>query len=223
MRFFTLIGAVCLFLLLLFVAGSAAGIPYLEGTEWMAAYSVPVAAALGNLLLTLDVVLPIPSSLLMVANGALLGALWGSVASLASSTLAGLLAFWIGRKGSGVVSRFVRADELDRADRFFRRWGGAAVVLSRPIPIIAEAVGAVAGMTALSWKRFAVALVMGNVPIAVLYALAGASVNQIRNGSIIFIALVGSASLWLLLSRRGSHAAKEDEASTVSKCSPLQD
>lgn len=215
MRFFTLVGSVCLFLLLLFVAGSAAGIPYLEGTEWMAEYSVPVAAAIGNLLLMLDVLLPIPSSLLMVANGALLGAFWGSIASLVSSTLAGLLAFWIGRKGSGVVHRFVRADELARADRFFRRWGGAAVVLSRPIPIIAEAVGALAGMTALSWKRFSVALVMGNLPIAILYALAGASVNQIRNGSIIFLTLVGSASLWLLLSRRGSPPVEGEDIPTI--------
>lgn len=208
MRFFALVGGICLFLLLLFIAGSAAGVPYLEGTEWMASYSAPVAALFGNLLLIVDVLLPIPSSLLMVANGALLGPVWGSVASLVSSTLAGLLAFWIGRRGSRVVARFVGPDELDRADRFFRRWGGAAVVLSRPIPIIAEAVGAIAGTTALSWPRFTVALVLGNAPVSVLYALAGASVHQVRNGSIIFVVLVGVASLWLLMSRRRSEDEK---------------
>jgi uncharacterized membrane protein YdjX (TVP38/TMEM64 family) len=202
MKFFALVGGVCLFLLLLVIAGSAAGVPFLESTEWMASYSVPAAVLFGNLLLIVDVLLPIPSSLLMVANGALLGPVWGSVASLASSTLAGLLAFWIGRKGSRAVARFVGTGEIERADRFFQRWGGAAIVLSRPIPIIAEAVGALAGTTALSWSRFAGALVLGNLPISVLYALAGASVHQVRNGSILFVALVGAASLWLLLSRK---------------------
>jgi membrane protein DedA with SNARE-associated domain len=90
---------------------------------------------------------------------------------------------------------------LERADRFFRRWGGAAVVMSRPIPIIAEAVGALAGTTRLGWTRYTLALILGNVPTAVLYALAGSSVHQVRNGLIIFFALVAAASLWLLINR----------------------
>src|SRR5688572_11027427 len=123
MKFVYLVGAVCLLLLLLFVGASAAGVPYLESTDWMSAYSAPTAAVLGNLLLVMDVLLPVPSSLLMVANGALLGLVWGSLATLVSATLGGLLAFWIGRRGSRVVARFVGPDELERADRFFRRWG----------------------------------------------------------------------------------------------------
>jgi uncharacterized membrane protein YdjX (TVP38/TMEM64 family) len=216
MKYLTLVGGVCLLLLLIFFAASAADVQYLEGTGWMASYAAPMAAALGNLLLVADVLLPVPSSLLMIANGALLGPVWGSVATLISATLGGLVAFWIGRKGSRAVSRFVGRDELSRADRFFHRWGGAAIVLSRPVPIVAEAVGALAGTTTITWTRYALALVLGNLPVAVLYAWAGSSVNQVRNGMLIFAALIGIASLWLLVGRIRSATRAGGEGTSLS-------
>jgi uncharacterized membrane protein YdjX (TVP38/TMEM64 family) len=210
MRYFSLFLGICLVLLLMFALVAAADVTFLTGTAWMSAYAAPTAAAIGNALLIADVLLPIPSSLLMVANGALLGVFWGSIATLVSATLAGMLAFWIGRRGSRLVSRFVAPHELERADHFFQRWGGAAVVLSRPVPIIAEAVGAVAGTTRLGWTKFTLALLLGNAPIAVLYAIAGASVDRVRYGSLIFFALLAAAGLWLLVSR--SRAAGETRA-----------
>ena len=78
-RYLVVIAAVFVVFLLLFIAVEALGIPLLiDPTPWMRRGGV-LAAALGVSLLVADVLLPVPSSLVMVAHGALFGVLIGTL------------------------------------------------------------------------------------------------------------------------------------------------
>ncbi len=158
----------------LFVAVEALDVPLLtDPRPWLAGHAVP-AAGLGLVLLVVDVVLPVPSSVVMVANGALFGALVGTLLSVAGSTGAALLGLALGRRGSGLLDRLVSAPERRRADALLQRWGVLAVVLTRPVPLLAETTVLLAGASGLDRRRVALAAAAGSVPAALLYALAGA-------------------------------------------------
>ena len=206
-RYALLVLSLCLFFLAAFLVATALDVPLLTGTEWIQDHARSSAVLILNVLLVADVLLPIPSSLLMVANGALLGTAWGALATLVSTLLGGALAFWLGRRGAPWLMARISAKERAQADRFFRRWGGMAVLVSRPVPIVAETIGILAGTTAMSWPRFLISVFLGNLPPAILYAFAGASAKNASYSIAIFLILVGVAGGWWLLGRRGTEDA----------------
>lgn len=87
--------------------------------------AVAALAAVG--LLVADVVLPVPSSLIMVWLGASQGWLAGAALSLAGCVGATVLAFWLGRRGSPLFERLVPPHERARADALLARWGTLAI------------------------------------------------------------------------------------------------
>jgi uncharacterized membrane protein YdjX (TVP38/TMEM64 family) len=158
-----------------------------------------VAAGLGVGMLMADVVLPVPSSLVMVAHGALFGVLLGTLLSLLGSLGAALFGFAIGRRGGRFLVRFVSPDERARADYFLERWGALAIVVTRPIPVLAETVAIMAGATSLSWNRLALASLAGSLPPALLYALTGAAVASFQNTVLMFGAvLLVAGFFWMV-------------------------
>lgn len=203
-RYSLLVLFLCLFFLAAFLVGSALRLPYLTGIDWIQGHALTSAAVIVNALLVADVVLPVPSSLLMIANGALLGLVPGGLASLVSTSLGGLVAFWLGRRGAPWLMRRISMEERARAERFFRDWGAMAVMITRPIPILAESIGVLAGTTRLGWGRFTLAVTLGNLPPSFLYAFAGETAQQAAYGLLIFGLLMGLAAVWWLVSRRAS-------------------
>ncbi len=196
--------------LALFAAVEAAGVPFLTDPGRLLDQPGPVAAALGVGLLVADVVLPVPSSVVMVAHGALFGALLGTVLSLVGSVGAALVGFAVGRHGGPLLDRLVPASERRRADALLRRWGVVAVVVTRPVPLLAETTVIIAGTTrSLSWPRLAMAAAVGSLPAAALYALAGAVAAGVASVTLVFgLVLVLAAAAWLLeyaLARRAPH------------------
>lgn len=202
-RYALLVLSLCLFFLAAFLVAMALDVPLLTGTGWIRDHARSSAVVILNALLIGDVLLPIPSSLLMVANGALLGTLAGAAATLGSTLLGGALAFWLGRRGAPWLMARISDRERARADHFFRRWGAMAVLMSRPVPIIAETVGILAGTTTMRWPRFIASVFLGNLPPAILYAFAGASAKNASYSVAIFLILVGLAGGWWLIGRRG--------------------
>lgn len=201
-RYALVVLSLILFFLAAFLVATALDVPLFTGTEWIQEHAWVSAVTILNGLLIGDVLLPIPSSLLMVANGALLGTLLGSLATIVSTLLGGALAFWLGRRGAPWLMERISAVERERADRFFQRWGAMAVLLSRPVPIIAETIAILAGTTAMSWGRFLTSVLLGNLPPAILYAFAGASAKNASYSIAIFLILVGFAGGWWFLGRR---------------------
>ncbi|MDP9070340.1 MAG: VTT domain-containing protein [Actinomycetota bacterium] len=168
-----------------------------------------VAATLGVGLLVIDAVLPVASSMVMVAHGAAFGVVGGTLLSLLGSTGGALLGFGLGRRGAPLVVRVVPVDQRARAERLLARWGGLAVTVSRPVPLLAETVAILAGASAMRWRSLAIAAAAGAFPTALAYALAGALAGGLRG-----MVLVGGLLLAGLVVGYGRRRAGSPSSST---------
>lgn len=160
------------------------------------------AAGMGIVLLALDVALPVPSSVIMLANGALFGIIGGAALSLAGSLIGVGLAFYIGRQGGRLLASIATEKEMATADRLFRRWGTAAVILSRPLPIVAETIALFAGASSMDWRRLGLAATAGLIPTCLAYAAAGAVAMSFDNLVLIFGVTCIIAAIGWLIDRR---------------------
>jgi uncharacterized membrane protein YdjX (TVP38/TMEM64 family) len=199
-RYLLIMSSMIAFFLALFFVVEALGVPLLaDPTPWMQHGGI-LAAALGVGLLIADVLLPVPSSLVMVAHGALFGVWIGTFLSLLGSVGAALFGFAIGRRGGKLLERIVSPAERKRADHILARWGALAIVVTRPIPLLAETVAIMAGASSsLGWGRMALAALVGSLPPALLYALTGAAVANFQSTLLMFgVVLLVTGSFWLI-------------------------
>lgn len=203
MKRYLLIMALMLgFFLLLFLVVEALGVSILvDPAPWMNHGGV-FAAGLGVGLLIADVLLPVPSSLVMVAHGALFGVVVGTLLSLLGSMGATLFGFAIGRRGGKLLERVVTRDERARADSMLARWGALAVVVSRPVPLLAETVAIMAGASSMGLGSITIASLAGSLPPALLYALTGAAVVNFQSTTLMFgVVLLVAGLFWLVGNR----------------------
>ena len=156
-------------------------VPFFLFEDWFNALAArftrepSVTAALAiTALLALDIVLPIPSSLLSTAAGALLGFPLGTLVSMAGMTIASAAGYWLGTGTSAAAGRFVGAGPLARAQRLAERYGDWAVMVSRPVPVLAEASAVAAGLLRRPWMRFLLVSALANLGISLAYAAVGA-------------------------------------------------
>lgn len=189
-RYVGLCGGLLAVMLVLFLAVEALGIPLLAEPAPLGGRTRGVAAVLGVTLLVVDIALPVPSSLVMITHGALFGVVVGTLLSVVGSLGSFGVGFALGRRGEPVVRRLVPEDERRRADRFVLRWGLVGVVLSRPVPLLAETVSLVAGASPLPWRAALGAAALGCLPAAAVYALAGAAAATFATGAVIFTIVV---------------------------------
>ncbi len=187
--------------LILFLLVEALGVPLLtDPSPWLERGGA-IAALVGVGLLVADVALPVPSSLVMIAHGALFGVVVGTLLSLLGSVGAALVSFAVGRRGGPLLSRFVSTEERERADRLLSRWGALAIVVTRPVPLLAETVAILAGASPLGWGRTALAALAGSLPGALLYALTGALAASVQSGALVFGLVLFVAGLFWLVGR----------------------
>lgn len=172
-----------------------------------------LAAATGTGLLVADVVVPVPSSAVMVAHGALFGVVGGALLSLAGAIGAAMVGFVLGRRGSPLLARIVPAAERQRADALLQRWGLLAVIVTRPVPLLAETVAVMAGASAMPARTVAVGAAVGALPAAVLYAAAGALAIGLVSGAVVFGGVMVLAALIWLIGRGGALHANTSAAS----------
>jgi membrane protein DedA with SNARE-associated domain len=150
-------------------------------------------------LMLVDSVLPAASELVMlyagvVASGALVGQnvvifghqidshFWGyvamSLAGVAGQTVGSIIGWAIGLYGGRpLVERHGRwlhlgPENLDRAERWFDRWGDWAVFLGRMTPVIRSFVSIPAGVARMPLGRFTLYSVLGTIPWC--FGIAGA-------------------------------------------------
>jgi uncharacterized membrane protein YdjX (TVP38/TMEM64 family) len=198
-RYLLLMAALMASFIILFFIVEALGVPLLsDPTPWMKRGGV-LAAGLGVGLLIADVLLPVPSSLVMVAHGALFGVVVGTLLSLLGSVGAALFGFAIGRRGGRFLARVVSPEERARGDYLLGRWGSLAIVVTRPVPVLAETVAIMAGVSPMSWSRVALASLVGSLPPALLYALTGAAVANFQSVVLMFgVVLLVTCLFWLI-------------------------
>ena len=139
-------GAMLAIFLALFGLVEALGIGFLQDpSAWMDSRGKAAAAAAGFGLLIADVFIPVPASIVMLAHGRLFGILAGSALSLVGSVGATALGFALGRRGGSLLARLVTPQEKARADAMLRKYGVLAVLVSRPVPLLAETLAILAG------------------------------------------------------------------------------
>ena len=201
-RYWAISGLILLLLLALFLLVEALGVPLLTNpAPWLASGGL-AAALVGVGLLVVDVVLPVPSNLVMIAHGALFGVALGTLLSLVGSMGAALVGFAIGRRGGPLLARLMSPAERAYADELLARWGALAIVVTRPVPLVAELVTILAGASPLGWGRAALASLAGSLPAAVLYALAGAWATGFEQGALVFGLVLLIAAIFGLIARR---------------------
>jgi uncharacterized membrane protein YdjX (TVP38/TMEM64 family) len=167
------------------------------------------AGAASFALLAGDVVLPVPSSALMILNGSLFGPVGGALLSLAGSEAAALLGFAIGRRGGPALARFASPAAREHVAQIVRRRGALAIVVTRPVPVIAETAAILAGAAGMRFGPFAIAAALGSLPPSLAYALAGAYATRI-DAAVVVVAgvLLLAVAYWVFERRRRRVAVK---------------
>lgn len=193
-------GIACTMLLVFFIV-TAAGIAVLDDPSTLMRPG-PMAAGAGVLLLIADVFLPVPSSLVMVAHGALFGVVTGTLLSLVGSVASALTGFAVGRAGNKVIRRFVTEREHERAGAMLERWGVVAIAVSRPIPILAETVAILAGSSPMTWPQVTLAATVGSIVPAAAYAWAGAHAHGLVAQTAILGGIIAVTAVLMLVSKR---------------------
>jgi uncharacterized membrane protein YdjX (TVP38/TMEM64 family) len=162
-------------------------------TDWLSVELSPrtVAVAVFGLLAS-DILLPVPSSVVITFAGRMLGFWSGAGAAWCGMTAGAVIAFWLGRVFGRPLARRLSGDrELTRTDALVSRWGVFVLVLARPIPVLAEASVLLMGTTRLVWWRFLIAVGLSNFGIAAAYAALG---NRVQ----LPVAIAASIALPLL-------------------------
>jgi uncharacterized membrane protein YdjX (TVP38/TMEM64 family) len=135
----------------------------------------------------------------MVAHGALFGVWWGTALSMLGSVGAAVFAFAIGRRGGRLMERVVTPAERARASNVLARWGTLAIIVTRPVPLLAETVAIMAGTTSMTWRSLIVASFAGSVAPALLYALTGAAVANVQSTALMFgVVLLIAGLFWFV-------------------------
>lgn len=142
-------------------------VPWLQGFEqwaWLAAGSVIAA----------DSVLPMPSSPAMFTLGIVYGPWLGGVVGGVASVLAGLIGFGLVRALGHRGALWVVGDaDLARAERFYERWGVAAVALGKAVGGPAEWVVILAGLSRMPTAQVLLGIGIGAFPAGFCMAWLG--------------------------------------------------
>jgi membrane protein DedA with SNARE-associated domain len=128
--------------------------------------------------------LPIPSEVVMPFAGFVVwkGALTlvgitvaGTLGCLAGSLIAYGIGFWGGRPLLDRYGKYIliRQRELDRADKWFQRYGEGAVFVSRLLPVVRTFISFPAGIVHMDIRKFSLYTVFGSLPFCFALAYIG--------------------------------------------------
>jgi uncharacterized membrane protein YdjX (TVP38/TMEM64 family) len=192
-RYIFLFLFLCLFTITTFILFEAAGVTWeglLKSTD-----SKLLLALVSVLLLGVDVVLPIPSSLLMISNGVLFGFGWGGLLSLAGGMISSVTGYLIGAKSKRLAAKFSTPEEEEKAKAFLGNYGYLAIVASRPLPVLAESVSIISGTLGLNFRKVVLHSLIGLLPISFIYSMTGAYSTSFDSAALAFVFNVGMAGL----------------------------
>jgi uncharacterized membrane protein YdjX (TVP38/TMEM64 family) len=169
----------------------------LEGArKWMEGYGSWAWLA-GIVLLIADIVLPVPSTVVMSALGWMYGWWIGGLICAAGSMLSGIIAYAACRSIGRGAARWIADEEgLRRGEEVFEKCGGWLVALSRWMPVLPEAVACLAGISRMRRRVFLPALACGSVPTGFVFALIG-DLGHSEPGWAIALSCIVPVILWL--------------------------
>ena len=155
------------------------------------------AGAIGALL-ALDVFLPVPSSIVSTGAGVLLGFWPGAAVIWIGMTLGCLIGYVFGAYAAGPARRLVGADGLANAGKVMEQYGPWAIVICRPIPVLAESSVVFAGLVRTPLVPFLWLTALADFGIAIAYAAVGAFSMQAGSFLLTFAGAIALPGLALL-------------------------
>lgn len=174
----------------------------LPGERWLSSSddNALLFAATGGGLLIADVLLPVPSSIVITLLGTRLGLFEGWLCALVSLTAGNLLGYGIGRLWPAKL-----APEVSNEPTI------VLLIVSRPVPILAEAMAIAAGAARTSFSPTLAACVAGNLVYTGVLAANGATLlaDDLTGPGIflpLFVPVAGWAT-WRLVGRFIKRAA----------------
>jgi membrane protein DedA with SNARE-associated domain len=148
-----------------------------------------------------------PWNLFLAVAFATVGSVIGALAGYA-------IGAWGGRPILDRWGRYVGigADDLDRADRWFDRWGNLAVFAGRMVPLVRTFVSYPAGISRMPLGRFLFFSTLGSLPWNLALITAGYLVGEnypqieaaIKPYEYVIYALVAAGAVWLVIRWRSA-------------------
>jgi uncharacterized membrane protein YdjX (TVP38/TMEM64 family) len=157
-----------------------------------------VAATTIASLLALDVFLPVPSSIVSTGAGVLLGFWRGTAIIWIGMTIGCAIGYAFGAKAVAAARKVVGADGLVRANAIMERHGSWALVVCRPIPVLAESSVVFAGLVRSPLRPFIWMTTLANLGIAIAYAAVGAFSMEMQSFLLTFIAALALPGVAML-------------------------
>jgi uncharacterized membrane protein YdjX (TVP38/TMEM64 family) len=188
------LGVIALVLLPLFVLGFG----FEDQVGQMIERTVePVTFAVATIVvLAGDVLLPVPSSLVNTLAGSRLGIIVGTLVAWLGMNLGAIIAFALARTlGRPIVTRFTNPADLASLEQLADRRGNGLLVVTRALPVLAEATVLLVGSLGVSWRAFLPPVLLANLGLALAYAVLGALAYE---HGLLSIALVASVVVPLL-------------------------
>lgn len=133
--------------------------------------------------------IPLPSEVIMLFGGFLAAQgilnFWGVVwAGVLGNVVGSVIAFWIGaNKGRPFLQKYGKYvlfnnGHLDKADRWFSRYGEWAVFFGRILPVIRTFISLPAGIARMKFLKFLVFTLIGCIPWNIALTFLGLKLGQ---------------------------------------------
>jgi membrane protein DedA with SNARE-associated domain len=166
--------------------------------------------------------IPLPSEIIMPFAGYLVykgqfSLYWAATAGALGCNLGSLLAYEIGHYGGRpLVERYgsyilINRHDLELADRFFRKFGSAAVFIARLLPVVRTFIALPAGIARMPRVRFHVYTFVGSWPWCFMLAWVGMKLGErwesdprlkqwLHRLDLVIIVVILAAVVWFLRS-----------------------
>ncbi|HSE50269.1 MAG TPA: DedA family protein [Terriglobales bacterium] len=164
--------------------------------------------------------IPLPSELIMPFAGYLVyegkfNLFWVATAGAVGCNVGSVIAYEVGYYGGRpLVEKYgkyilLSRTELDWADRFFARWGHAAVFVGRLLPVIRTFIALPAGIARMPRLRFHVYTFLGSWPWCFALAYVGMKLGEnwraigkyFHQFDIVIGAMIAAGVIWFVWSR----------------------
>ena len=125
-------------------------------------------------ILASDVFLPVPSGPISTLAGSQLGIVLGTIVSTLGMTVGAVIAFALARAwGRPLAERYSSPAQLAELESACANHGVWMLILTRPLPIVAEACALLVGALQMPWSQFLPAVTATNLLIAATYSALG--------------------------------------------------
>ncbi|MFX1386841.1 MAG: TVP38/TMEM64 family protein [Promethearchaeota archaeon] len=120
-------------------------------------------------------IIPIPSEGVLLATGFIWDFWFGGFMGIIGSLAAGVLCFYISRKGGRpLAEKLVGEKALNLADNFIEKYGIWAILISRMAPVIAfDPISYASGLVEMDAKKYTLGTLIGAIPRAFFFAWLG--------------------------------------------------